>query len=129
MSKNECNTFLHRVVEKVWNRLRERLRQFDRTSVIRKGIEVHEAAIQDREHWSRTAQAILALYTPTDDVHAIAQEQELDRSQVSLAARTIVEMAICECPEVGGRPLSRWAMDELLAKAVLLIKVARTPTP
>ena len=124
MSKNECNTFLHRVVEKVWNRLRERLQQFDRTSVIRKGIEVHEAAIQDREHWSRTAQAILALYTPTDDVHAIAQEQELDRSQVSLAARTIVEMAICECPEVGGRPLSRWTMDELLAKAVLLIKVA-----
>ena len=93
-------------------------------AMIRKGIEMHEAAIQDREHWSRTAQAILALYTPTDDVHAIAQEQELDRSQASLAARTIVEMAICECPEVGGRPLSRWTMDELLAKAVLLIKVA-----
>ena len=124
LSKTECNTFLHRVVDKVWDRLRERLQQFDRVSMIRKGIEMHEAAIQDREHWSRTAQAILALYTPTDDVHAIAQEQELDRSQASLAARTIVEMAICECPEVGGRPLSRGTMDELLAKAVLLIKVA-----
>ena len=124
VSKTECNTFLHRVVDKVWDRLRKRLQQFDRASVIRKGLEVYEAAIQDREHWRRTAQAILALYTPTDDVHAIAQERESDRSNVSVAARTILEMAICECPSSGGQQLSRWALDELLAEAALLIEVA-----
>ena len=124
VSKTECNTFLHRVVEKIWARLRVRLHQFDRASVIRKVLEVHEAAIQERDHWRRTAKAILALYTSTDDVHAIAQERESDRSKVSLAARTILEMAICECQSSGGQKLSRWAMDELLAEAALLTAVA-----
>ena len=124
MSKTECNKFLHCVVDKVWDRLRGRLHQFDRRSVIRKVLEVHEAAIRDRDDWRRTAQAVLALYTATDDVHAIAQEREADRSNVSLAARTILEMAICECPSSGGRQLSRWALDELLVEAALLIEVA-----
>ena len=124
VSKAECNTFLHCVVDKVWNRLRQRLQHFDRASVIRKVLEVQEAAIQDRDHWRRTAQALLALFTPTDDVHAIAQERESDRTNVSLAARTILEMATCECPSSGGQQLSRWALDGLLAQAALLIEVA-----
>jgi hypothetical protein len=33
-------------------------------------------------------------------------------------------MAICECPDEGGRQLSRWELDGLLAKAALLIEVA-----
>ena len=124
VSKTECNIFLHCVVDKVWDRLRDRLQQFDRASVIRKVLAVQESAIQDRDSWGRTAQALLALYTSTDDVHAIAQERESDRINVSLAARTILEMAICECSSSGGRQLSRWALDELLAESALLIEVA-----
>jgi hypothetical protein len=33
-------------------------------------------------------------------------------------------MAICECPEIGGRQLSQWGLDELLAKVALLVEVA-----
>lgn len=124
ISKAECNTFLHKVVDKIWDRVRERLHRLDRTSVIREVLEVHEAAIQDRNHWRHTAQAVRTLYASTDDVHAVAQERESERSRVSLAARTILEMAICECPESGGRPVSRWVLDELLAEAALLIEIA-----
>ncbi len=123
-SKSECNEFLHRVVDKIWNQLREQLRQLDRASVIREVLRVHEAVIQDRDHWRRTAQAVLALYAPAEDVYAVAQERESDRNNVSLPARTILEMAICECPTVGGHQLSRWKLDELLAKAALLVEVA-----
>lgn len=123
-SKNECNEFLHRVVEKVWDQLRTLMQQFDRASVVRKVIEVHEAVIQDRDHWRRTAQAVLALYAPEEDVFAVAQERELNRGNLSVSARTILEMAICECPEAGGRQLSRWDLDELLANAALLIEAA-----
>jgi hypothetical protein len=123
-SKSECNEFLHRVVDKVWYQLRELLQQFDRASVIREVLKVHEAVIQDRDHWRRTAQAVIALYASVEDVFAVAQERALDRNSVSLSARTILEMAICECPVVGGRRLSRWELDELLAKAALLIEVA-----
>ncbi|WP_343105497.1 hypothetical protein [Neomoorella humiferrea] len=100
------------------------MQQLDRASVIREVLGVHEAVIQDRDHWRRTAQAVLALYAPEEDVFAVAQKRESDRTNVSLAARTILEMAICECPEVGGRQLSRWELDELLAKAALLVEVA-----
>ncbi|WP_419610137.1 hypothetical protein, partial [Thiolapillus sp.] len=47
-----------------------------------------------------------------------------DRNNVSLPARTILEMAICECPTAGGHQLSRWKLGELLAKAALLVEVA-----
>ncbi len=124
VSKAECNDFLHKVVDKLWNQLRILLRQFDRASVARKVIEAHEAILQDRDQWRRTAQAVLALYAPDGDVFAVAHERELDRSKVSVCVRTILEMAVCECPQVGGRQLSRWDLDELLAKAVLLIEAA-----
>ena len=120
----ECNTFLHCVARKVCDRLRAQLRQFSRVSVIRNGIEAHEAAIQDRVHWRWTAQAIFALYAESDDVHAIAQERESDRTNISIAVRTILEMAICECPTSGGRELCQWDLDDLIAEAWLLIQVA-----
>ena len=123
-SKSECNSFLHRVVEKVWNQIRDLLQQLDRASVIHKVISVHEAIINDRDHWRRTAQAVEALHANEEDVVAIAQGRESDRNIVSLSARTILEMAICECPKTGGRNISRWELDELLAKATLLIEVA-----
>ena len=123
-SKTECKEFLRRVVEKILNRLCSRLQRFDRVSVIRSGLEACEAASQDREHWKRTAQALFALYGSTDDVHGVARQRELDRTNVSIAARTVIEMAICECPASGGRQLSKRDLDELLAEATLLIEVA-----
>lgn len=123
-SKSECNKFLHRVVDKVWHRIKGTLRTLDRESVIREMLLVHEAVISDREHWRRTAQAVLALYASAENVFAVAQERESDRNNVSLSARTILEMAICESPKIGGCILSECKRDELLALALLLIEVA-----
>ena len=123
-SKNDSNKFLHCVAAKACDRLRDRLRQFDCISVIRKAIEIHEAAIQDRVHWRRTARAIIGLYGQSDNVHAIAQERETDRINISLAARTISEIAICECPASGGRQLSQWDLDDLITEVLIFIQVA-----
>ena len=123
-SKDECNKFLHNIVDKIWHQLRILLQQIDRISLIREVLRVHEAIIHDREHWRRTSRAIFALYASTDDVQSIAQRREIDRVNTAISARTILEMAICECPEEGGRPLSQFELDELLAKVALLIAVA-----
>jgi hypothetical protein len=123
-TKSECNDFLHKVVDKVWGQLRDLLRRFDRASVIRQTLSVHEAVIHDRDHWRRTAQAIIALYASTENVFAIVQKREQDRNKVALPARTILEMAICECLASGGRQVSQWDLDELLAKTALLIEAA-----
>jgi len=122
--KNECNNLLHKVVEKVCGQLCEMLKKFDITSVIRQALAVHESVIHDRSHWERTARAVIALYSSADDVFSVVQQREKDRNDVALPARTILEMAICECPLSGGNQLSSWELEELLAKAALLIEAA-----
>ena len=82
------------------------------------------AVIHDRDHWRRTAQALAALYASSEDVIAVSGKREADRATVAISARTVLEMAICECPETGGRQLSRWELDELLARTTLLLEVA-----
>lgn len=123
-TKDECNTFLHKVVGKIVGQLRALLREFDRASVIRSVLAVCEAALQDRDHWRRTASAVIALYEPVDDVFGVATRRESDRNQISLAARTVLEMAICESPVSGSEKLSQLKRDEILAKVALLIEVA-----
>ena len=93
--------------------------------MIHEALRVHEAIIQDRDHWRRTAQAVQALYASEEDVVAISRGREAERVNTAIPARTIIEMAVCECPETGGRQLSRWELDELLAKALLLLEVCK----
>ena len=124
ISKYECNKFLHAVVDKLWRQLRLQLKQLNRTSVVREFLRVHEAVLHDRDHWRRTAQALLALYSAEENVFAVAQERENDRIHAALSARSLLEMAICECPEEGGRELSRANLDELVAITGLLLQAA-----
>ncbi|ACG74560.1 conserved hypothetical protein [Anaeromyxobacter sp. K] len=119
-----CNSFLHKVVEKTWHAIRGILRQLDRAAVIREALAVHEAVNNDRDHWRRTAQAVIAIYSSAEDVFSVAEAREKDRNQIALAARTVLEMALCECPEAGGRRASRHDMDELFAKAAVMIEAA-----
>ena len=123
-SKADCKQFLNSLVEKIWRRVGDRLRQLDRTSVIREVLQVHEAFAHDRDHWDRTARALLALYQKADDVFMVARDREAQRATAGLASRTILEMAACECPKVGGRCLSRWELDELLADVTLMLEAA-----
>ena len=122
-SKTECNKFLHRVVEKIWKQLQEQLRRLDRASVIREMLSINEFIIRDRDQWRYTARALQALSASTDDIQSVAQKRELDRTVVMLSSRTILEMAICECPQTDGHLISRWEMDDILAKTALLLEV------
>ena len=122
--KSECNGILHGIVEKLFGQLLQQLNRLNRRSVICEMLRVHEDIIRDRLHWSRTARSVEALHTEHEDVIAIAREREGRRSTAGLAARAVVELAVCHCPENGGRPLSRWHLDELLALTTLLLEAA-----
>ena len=123
-SRSACNGFLNKVVEKIRDQLRDQLNALDRASVIQGMFLGHEGILHDRTRWRRTAKAMQALYGSDDDVLHTAHEREGIRSITDLAIRTILEMAICECPESGGDLLSQEQMDELLAKAALMQEVA-----
>ena len=52
------------------------------------------------------------------------KERESSRANIQLPARTVIEMAVCESPVDGGRDLSTWDVDALLAKTRLLLQIA-----
>ena len=122
-SRIRCHGFLNEVVVKIRKQICCKLNTLDRKSVILNALSVHERIIQDRDRWSRTANAVLSLFG-SDDVHATVQEHEGLRSVTGLAARTILEMALCECPSFGGIAPSQEQLDEIIARVALMNEVA-----
>src|SRR5207249_2527349 len=59
-----------------WLRLRDRLHQFDRADVLRQSLALHEAVLQDRDRWQRTARAVIALHASSEDVFSVARRRE-----------------------------------------------------
>ena len=121
---DNCNDSLNKIVDKVWSGIRYSLLQLDRASVIRKALIAHEDVFKDREHWNRTVKALLAIHGKDEDIVSISSNREKERTEVAISARTLIEMAVCECPISGGRQLSSWDLDELLARVALLLTAA-----
>src|SRR5690606_28861001 len=123
--KDSCGRFLNAKVEAIWAAVRDDLAQLNRSKLTHRLIANNEALIADREHWSRTALAIIALYMKEDNVYAVASRRESDRSLSALCTRTLSEMAVCECPLSGGRDASARDVEKLLAKIAFMLEVAR----
>ena len=123
-SKSECGAFLHELVDKILERMTQSLRASDRTFLIRRLYSIHDGVLHDRDHWRRTSLALETLHGTETDVTEVVREREKGRSQLGLAARCLLEIAICECPAAGGRPASRWDVDRLLAQATMLLQAA-----
>ncbi len=123
-SKESCNDLLHDIADSIFKRLRRTLRTLDRTSVIRILLERQEAIFADRRHWARTARAVMALHPDSEEGIMAANQREAQRSNTGLAARSIMEIAICECPTSGGRPMSSWDADEVLALMLAVLDTA-----
>ena len=123
-SKPACGEFLHRLVDKIYGQLSTKLRELDRAFLIRRVYRIHDAVVQDREHWKRTSLALHAIHGADASVADVARERESMRSKLAVSARCLLELAICECPAEGGRRPSQWDVDGLLAHAELMIQAA-----
>ena len=124
VSTSECTRLLNGLVADVWKELQSSLRVFNRGSLVRAVVGVHEAAISDRYHWRRTARAVLSLHSQHADVFETMKERESSRTNIQLPARTLIEMAHCESRVTGGNEPSTWEVDALLAKTRLLLQIA-----
>lgn len=123
-SKKECARFLHCVVGKICERIISKLSLLDRRDVIMKCYNTYEACLTDQKRWTYTARALLALYGQTDDVYDVSSRNTAELGNVMHASRTLIEMAVCECPISDGRLMSRWDLEDLLAEVILLVDVA-----
>lgn len=118
-NKVDARKITNGAVDALWKEIRARLETIDRTSVIEKCIDNHNAIDRDRATWRHTAAAVLQLHR-REDVMKAAVERESARSEVSLCCRVAIEMAVCVSPVAGGYQCSLDDLDYVLARISLL---------
>ena len=110
-------------VVETWQRIRSRLVELSRESVIERSLLNYVAARKDHRDWLRSTAAQLALYDHAQ-VRAAANERVLRRETAGLACRIIAEMALCTSPYGTGSPCSWTDLDFLVAEVATLLDCA-----
>jgi Holliday junction resolvase len=120
---NEANKLLHKVVARKVQHVSAAVRDYYRPNLVRALLERIEDILEDRAHWRRTSRALLAIYSSTDDVVAIANKRERERATTGSCLRAVIEMAICEARVDGsaGTPTSD-ELDRVLAEMGVLVE-------
>lgn len=115
--KPACCAFLNSLVKRLEDDLSGHLRRMDRMDVLSKILRNHEVAAASRSRWHRTSAAILALRSDSAAALETMREQEFRLNAVFQGSRVLLEMAVCDCPAEGGRPLGRLDHGLLLTLA------------
>ena len=118
--KTETTTYLNALVKSVEDELCSDLRAFNREALLSRLLLNHEAAAADRDRWSRTSAAVLALHADRESTLSTMAEHEFKLNAVFQASRILMEMAICEAPVSGGRQPGDLDLSRAMAKALLL---------
>ncbi len=121
--KDRCVKFLNDLVDTLWVRIREKIRELDRLSFVRRCVECIEGNAVDAAEWQLSARAHFALNESRDEVQRVSREQELNRAAVAVAGRVAVEIATCESP-VSGKQASEADLDAVLADIYELVSLA-----
>ena len=98
-SDRSC-AILKKAVDCVWERVRSRLTNLSRESVIERSLLNFMAIQKEHRDWFRSAAAQLALYNNTE-VLAAANKRAFQRDIAGLSCRVIAEMALCTSPYRG----------------------------
>jgi hypothetical protein len=123
--RDEANDCLKKIVDAFWQRCKRDLERLDRCSLVIRCLSNNEAVLAEQENWTRTRRAVAALHKDREDVlsASLSVRQKMDRTQIS--NRLLVEMAICTCPEVGGREANQENIDHLCAQVLQLSATAQ----
>jgi hypothetical protein len=123
--REQGREFLNSVVDAFWMRCRRRLQTIDRRSLVVRCLRTNEAVIAEQDDWTRTRRAVAALHKDQADVLSASQtaREKMDRTQIS--HRLLIEMAICTCPELGGREATQEDIDYLGAQILQMSATAQ----
>lgn len=113
--KEACLAYLNALVKSIEEDLCGWLGTFDRAETLRILLRNHEAAIIDRERWSRTAAAVVSLARDKTAAMAMMARHDYELNAVFQSTRLLSEIAICECPLVGGRRPAQSDLSLLMA--------------
>ena len=119
----EACRLLEKAVDCIWGRVRARLRNLSRESVIKSSILNYIAIQKEHRDWYRTSAAQLALYDKTDVENALIY-QESRRDRTGVACRIVAEMALCTSPYGTATACTNVDIDYLVAEVATLLECA-----
>ena len=120
---SQVGALLKAAVNKVWQRVRSRLVDLSRESVIERSLLNYVATRKEHRDWLRSTAAQFALHDHAQ-VNAAASERVLRRDTTGLACRIITEMAVCTSPYGTGSPCTGMDLDFLVAEVATLLECA-----
>jgi hypothetical protein len=114
----ECTSYLNDVVHTVLDDLCAELKCLDRCSFARAVLHNHEAAAHDRDRWSRSAEANVAMHEDKDAAVRTIVKRQSQLNACFLTCRILLEAAICQCPLEGGRTPGRLDLSRLMSRVM-----------
>lgn len=123
VSSSRAGKVLNASVDVVWERVRSRLRNLSRESVIQQALLNYVAVCKEHRDWMRSMEAQLALFG-ADQAMEAANERVFRRDGAGLASRVIAEMALCTAPHGDGSTCTKIDLDFLIAEVSTLLECA-----
>ena len=117
------SAILEAAVGSAWERIRARLVDLSRESVIERSLLNFVAAQKEHRDWLRSTAAQLALYDG-ERVNAVATARVLRRDAAGLACRVTAEMALSTSPYGVGAACTASDLDFLIAEVSTLLECA-----
>lgn len=115
---DNCCAYLAAILDKIWEEMREALSKYNREKLVVRLVANHEAILAETDQWLRTARSLLALHADQEATTEAAIRHIAEFNAGSLSTRLVIEMALCESPEVGGEEAGILDIGRLLAGAM-----------
>ncbi len=119
--KSDCTAFLNAVTRILEDELSADLVEYNRATMIEVLLRNHERAAINRDQWSRTSSAVVALRDDKAAAFKTIAQHEGRLNAVFQSSRTLVEVAQCACPEDSGRKPGKLDLSRLMAKMSFII--------
>lgn len=111
----DCTLYLNSLLLAVLDEVCFDLKSLDRRSFVREVLSNHEVAARNRDVWSRTAQANMAMHEDKEGALRTIVRHQSELNGCFVGSRILLEAAICECPLQGGRSPGRLDLSRLMA--------------
>ncbi|MDC5706158.1 hypothetical protein [Vibrio europaeus] len=120
--KTKCTDYLNGLTLSLWEDIQSYLRSFNKKALILFLLENYAAVEADTEHWQRTFKAILGIHKDREDAYSVALERISSNNFALTGSRILIEMAICESLDEGGKVPNRLDISRLITFATAIFQ-------
>jgi hypothetical protein len=119
-----CTTILNDTISDLQSKILLILGNLNRSQTIPWLMKIATAVQVNRTEWHLRMASILSLY-PESQGMEVATDVDVERAEIILAIRALIEMGVCACSDHDGCQPSLTDTDKLIALAIRVIKIAQ----